>query len=275
LWHPSCHRFTRYGTYGSSTLARLFVGRAWWRLREVLVAIDGSRADAKLAADVPEIRPGEVEAADVPPLLDEALVPLARRLLYLPIVRSWTVRHDRPGSEVLGVAFLLGLSIRRCRPAENGPFLKQIFFQREREVVQQVPAVRHVRRAGSALGQPFPVDVGAVPGRHLHPRTGMAPEPGHEALLRALRKQIHDPTVFEVYEDRAVGAAFLEREVVHAENPDPPDLRHRGALDPLQQGVTSGDDPQFQGQPGARPAAELEGDREQGLLQPHGLAGAG
>jgi hypothetical protein len=72
-----------------------------------------------------------------------------------------------------------------------------------------------------------------------------------------------------------VGAALLEGEVVHAEDPDLADLRKRRVLDPPQQGVAGGDDAQLQGQPGPRPAAELEGDREQGFLKPIGLAGSG
>jgi hypothetical protein len=44
----------------------------------------------------------------------------------------------------------------------------------------------------------------------------VALEPGHEALLGALRKQVHDLMVFEIHEDGAVGAALLEGEVVHA-----------------------------------------------------------
>jgi hypothetical protein len=99
---------------------------------------------------------------------------------------------------------------------EYGPLLKQVFFQREREVVQQVPAVRHVCGTGGAFGQPLPVDVRTVAGGHLHLRGGVASEPGHEALLGALRKQVHDLMIFEVYEDRAIRAAFLESEVVHA-----------------------------------------------------------
>ncbi|MGH3144247.1 MAG: hypothetical protein ACRDTR_00420 [Rubrobacter sp.] len=80
---------------------------------------------------------------------------------------------------------------------------------------------------------------------------------------------------FEIDEDRAVGAALLEGEVVHAEDPDLADLRQRRGLDPPQQGVARGQDAQLSGQPGTRPAAELEGDREQGLLQAARLAGAG
>src|SRR5215216_707665 len=79
---------------------------------------------------------------------------------------------------------------------------------------------------------------------------------------------------FEIYEDRAVCAALLEGEIVHPEHPDLPDLRQGRALDPLQQGVATDDKTQLQGQPGARSATEFEGDREQSLLQPIGLAGA-
>jgi hypothetical protein len=47
-------------------------------------------------------------------------------------------------------------------------------------------------------------------------------QPGHEALLRALREQIHGPAAFEIHEHRSVVVAFLEGEVVHAERPHLP-----------------------------------------------------
>jgi hypothetical protein len=40
----------------------------------------------------------------------------------------------------------------------------------------------------------------------------MTLEAAHEALLGTLRKQVHDLVVFEIYEDRGVGAALLERD---------------------------------------------------------------
>jgi transposase len=107
---------------------------------------------------------GEVEATDVLPLLDEAFVALSGRLFDLPIVRSRTVGHDRSGSEVVCVVFVLGCRLRRCRFLEYGPLLEQVLFQCEREVVEQVPTVCHVCCAGSAFGQSFPVDVRAVAG---------------------------------------------------------------------------------------------------------------
>ena len=69
-----------------------------------------------------------------------------------------------------------------------------------------------------------------VASRHL--RGGVALEPSHEALLGALREKVNDLLKFEIDEDRSVRAAFLESEIVHAENPDPPDLRQRRGLDP-------------------------------------------
>jgi hypothetical protein len=224
---------------------------------------------------VPKIRPGQVEATDVPPLLDEALVPLASRFFDLPVVRSRAVRHDRARREVVGVVFLLGCRLRSGRFLEYGPLLEEVFFQREREVAEQVPAVCHVRRAGSALRQPFPVDVRTVSARHLHLRSaGVALEPGHEALLGTLRQQIHDLMALEIDEDSSIRTALLESEVVHAENPDLTHLRQRRGFDPPQKCVTSGDDTQLQGQPGTRSAAEFEGDRQQSLLKPVSLTGA-
>src|SRR5215207_21402 len=101
------------------------VGRSWGRLGEVLVAVDGPGAYPEPLADVPEIRPRQVEAADVPPLLDEAFVALFGRLLDIPVVVPRSVRHDGPGSEV-GVVLLFGRRLRRCYVAENGPLLEQV-----------------------------------------------------------------------------------------------------------------------------------------------------
>src|SRR5829696_7375043 len=141
--------------------------------------------------------------------------------------------------------------------------------------MQEVPAVGDVRSAGGTLRQSFPVDVRAVPGRYLHLHAGMVLEPAHEALLGALRQEIHDLMLFEVYEDGAVRGALLEGEVVYAQNPHIPDLRQGRGLDPPQQRVARGYDAQLQGESRSRPAAELEGDRQQSFLQPHGFAGSG
>src|SRR5215203_1104972 len=116
-----------------------------------------------------------------------------------------------------------------------------------------MPAVGHMRRAGGAFGQSFSVDLRTVAGRHLHLlRTRMALEPAHEALLGAVRDKIHDLMAFEIDEDGAVGAALLESEVVHAQNPDLADLRQRRGLDPPQQSVAGGHNAQLQSQPVTR-----------------------
>jgi hypothetical protein len=44
---------------------------------------------------------------------------------------------------------------------------------------------------------------------------------------------------------------------------------------PVEQGVAPDDETEFRGEPRARPAAQLQHDREQGLLQPARLAGMG
>src|SRR5829696_5197137 len=119
---------------------------AWRRLGEVLVAVDGPGAYAEPLTDVPEIRPGEVEAANVPPLLDQALVALPRGLLDLPVVGPRSVRHDGSGAEGF-VAPVFGLGPRRGRLAEGGLLLEQEALEHVREVVQEVPAVRDLHGA--------------------------------------------------------------------------------------------------------------------------------
>src|SRR5829696_2475813 len=247
---------------------------AWRRLGEVLVAVDGPGAYAEPLTDVPEIRPGEVEAANVPPLLDQALVALPRGLLDLPVVGPRSVRHDGSGAEGF-VAPVFGLGPRRGRLAEGGLLLEQEALEHVREVVQEVPAVRDLhgaRGARGALGQRFAVDVGAVAGGELY--LGMPPQPGEEALLRAFGQQVHHPPLLEVHEDRAVCVPPPEGEVVHAEHLGFAGARQRGTLRHPEQDVPADHEPELRGKPGAGAPAQPQHDREQGLLQPLRLAGA-
>jgi hypothetical protein len=186
------------------------VRRARGRLLEILVAVDGPRAYAQLAADVPEVRAGQVQSADVLPLPDQALVASPCGLLDLSVVVSRAVGHDGPGTEG-PVAPVLGLGPRHRRLAEGGLLLEQEVLEHLREVVQQVPAVRHLHRVRGALRQCFAVDVRGVAGGELHP--GVPPQPGHEASLRAFGQQIHHLAPFEVpielwYTTLALLAAF-------------------------------------------------------------------
>lgn len=64
-----------------------------------------------------------------------------------------------------------------------------------------------------ALRQGFAVDVGAIAGCELYLR--MPAQPGHEAILRAFRQRVHDPSALEIHEDRPIGVAPPESEVVH------------------------------------------------------------
>ena len=77
------------------------------------------------------------------------------RPLYLSVVRPGPVRHDGPGTE--GVAgSLFGRGLGQSCLAERGPLLQQELLQRERKVVQEVPAVGDLHGAGGALGEGLP-----------------------------------------------------------------------------------------------------------------------
>src|SRR5215207_3857623 len=109
---PTLHQIRYVGVeYAGPPL----VSPARWWLGEVLVAVDGASADPELAANVSEIGFREIQTADVPPLLHEALVTFPGRLLDLRLVRPRPVRTHRPGSEVVVVVvvFLLGCCLRR------------------------------------------------------------------------------------------------------------------------------------------------------------------
>ncbi len=207
---------------------------------------------------------------DILPLLDEALVALPGHLLHLRFVLPRAVRAHRPRSESV-LAFLFG-RLRRSRPAEHGLLLEQQVLEHEREVVQEVPAIRDLDGIRSTFRQSSPVDVRAIPGSNLY--LGTLLEPGNEALLRAFRKKIHHFASFEVHEYRPVRVGLPEGEVVDAERLHLVDAGDASVLDAPEQGIATGEQPQFRRQPGARPAAEFEGDREQGILQAARLAGA-
>jgi hypothetical protein len=204
------------------------------RLLEVLVAVDGPGAYAEHSADVPEIRAGEVEAADVLPLPDQTLVSFPRGLLYLAVVVPRPVGHDGPGSEG-PVAPVFGRGLRRGRPARRGALLQQELLDRMGQVVQQVPAVGYLGRAGGALGQRLAVDVRAVAGGGLYPRVPL--QPSGEALLRPFGQQVHHPVPLEVYQDRPVTGPATEGEVVDAKDPHLIGSKGSGAFGPREQGV--------------------------------------
>ncbi len=79
----------------------------------------------------------------------------------------------------------------------------------------------------------------------------------------------------EVHQGRPVAGPAAEDEVVDAQHPHLPRPGRGGALGPREQGVAPDEKPQLGSEPGPGPAAQLQDDREQGLLQAVGLAGAG
>lgn len=226
-WNEGCRNGKKLyremvGDVGVEDAGLPLVRPARRRLREVLVAVNGTRAYPEHLADVPEVRARQVQAPDVLPLPDQPLVAPPGRFLDLPVVVPRPVRHDGSGTEGV-VALLFGLGPRHRRLAEDGLFLEQEVLEHVREVVQKVPSVGDLHGARRALRQGLAVDVGAIAGGELY--LGMPLQPGQEPLLRAFGQQVHDPPALEVYEDRPVGVALPEGEVVHAQHPHFPVIR--------------------------------------------------
>ena len=76
-------------------------------------------------------------------------------------------------------------------------------FQRLGQVLQQVEAVRHLHRPGSAAAGALGIGAGAVTGDDLH--TGVGAQPGGERAGLAVGQQRHRAAALEVHQHGAVG----------------------------------------------------------------------
>lgn len=117
---------------------------------------------------MPEVGSRQVEAANVLPLPDQALVAPPGRLLVLAVVVPRPVGNERSWTEGF-VAPIFGRGLRRDGLPQGGSLLGQGLLECQGEVVQQVPSVGDLNGAGGALRQGLAVDVRAVPGSKLHP----------------------------------------------------------------------------------------------------------
>ena len=207
-------------------------------------------------------------------------------LMGLPCARSawmssqrWRVRLARPGSPAgavavaacrgPGTAWSPGLvpgpgPLRQSRCRGDGPF--RVLGQ----VVPQVPPAGHLdrgRRAGAgALGE----SSGPVPADHLG--AGMPAQPGRQGIGLPVREQVNGPPGLHVDQDRAVGPAAAEREVIHAQHPHRPRLRDGQRHQQPQHEPPPGRHPQRGGQPRPGPPGQRRRDRAQRRGQRRGPA---
>jgi len=120
----------------------------------------------------------------------------------------------------LPVGFRRGLRRRRLRLGRlfHGEALpQQEVLQRQGEAVQEVPTVGDLFGLGGARRDAPGVDEGTVSGHHLH--AGVLFEPLLQGLGGAIGQKVHHAAALQVDQDRAVGIALLEGEVVDAQHP--------------------------------------------------------
>jgi len=203
-------------------------------LRELPVAVDGALAGADPLGDVLDACPRQVQPPYVSPPLDQAFVALLGRPLDAPMRPPQRDGQRRDAAIVDGAGKPLLLVVRSGRGGlcQRGSFVQQEPLQSQGEAMEEVPAIRDLRGIRGAPRYALPVDPGAVARRHLDP--GMPLQPSRQAFLGTLGQEVHHLVPFQIHQDRAVGVALPEGEVVHAQD-----------------------------------------DREQSLLQPIRLAGAG
>ena len=138
-------------------------------------------------------------------------------------------------------------------------------------VIKEVAGTTGAEPVAEEVRQGFPVDPGAVAGRHLDP--GVETQPVREALPGALGQQVHHEASLEVDKYGPVGVAFPEGEVVDPEDRHGSGGGSRGMSEPVEQGVGAHQQAKSPGEACPGLAALLERDREHRLLQAGGLPG--
>src|SRR5215204_490546 len=104
--------------------------------------------------------------------------------------------------------------LRRTPARSREDSFKQL-LQRLAQVLQEVPAVRHLYCRGRAFGDAAGVSLRAVPGDNLD--AGMHSEPRAQCFRFTIRQEINRKALLQVDEKRAVSQTTAEGEVV---NPD-------------------------------------------------------
>ena len=137
------------------------------------------------------------------------------------------------------------------------------------QVVPQVPAVGHLDRARRGGADRGGVGAAPVPAGHLGSR--MRAQPFLHRGLLPVRQHIHRPAGVHVHQQRRVGLALAQREVVDAQHPHQPGGRLRQRHQDPHQRVPADLHRQHPGQPGPGPPGQRPGDRSQLPGQQRGL----
>jgi hypothetical protein len=106
---------------------------------------------------------------------------------------------------------VLGIDVRQL--GGMGP---EHIGQHVREILQQMQAVGHLARHGSPKTRRFRVCPGTIPHEPLNPRMRLQPL-RHGGRL-PVGKEGQGPTPCEVQQERALGMARAQGEIVHAED---------------------------------------------------------
>jgi hypothetical protein len=197
-----------------------------------------------------------VEAADVLPLLDEALVALSCGLLFAGLPAPCSDGARRIGN-VNSVSYLFGLW-PWDRVSQGRTLVQKELLQQLGEVMQEVPAVGDMSRLRSAIVNTFPADGGAITAYHF--QAGVPTEPSRYGLRRVPFEKIHYPVALEVHQDSSGDIAFPETEVIHAQHPHVLGFGTEGPADTIQEGVGAHEQTQLTGEPGSRFTSESESD---------------
>jgi hypothetical protein len=141
------------------------------------------------------------------------------------------------------------------------------------QVLQQVPAVRDLKRlrrpfgGGLGVGRPAVAGDDLDAGVFLQPRRQRGAVPAHQ--------DVEDAAALQVDEDGAVALALADGPVIDADVAGRRGGLIGGGLDAAQQGVRAGRHVQALGEAGAWLTTEGEADGAVGVGQPGGCAGVG
>jgi hypothetical protein len=134
------------------------------------------------------------------------------------------------------------------------------------KILEQMKPVRDLRGGRGPLARALGIRTRPIPCDHLH--AWMCPEPLGHRLSRPIRQERHRLTALQVHQDRAVGLAFAEGEIVYTKDRGRGTRRDRMPPEQTPQGVaTHGQVPGMAETHSGR-AAEGDAERDQALGEP-------
>ncbi len=153
--------------------------------------------------------------------------------------------------------------------ADRAPLVEEEALEGLAEVVQQVPAVRHLRGLGRAARRPVGVETATVTADDLDP--GVFHEPRGDGVCGAVGEEVDDPVPLQIDQHRAEAAPAPPGPVIDPEDARGRYRRQRRGPDSVQECIRAGVESQRAEQP--RPALTAEGESDR-LHDPRQAAGA-